>query len=109
MREINLYKRLIILIAASLLIVSIFSVFSSVSASIDETVEITLESSTYEINDMGDGSQEINMDGYSSGHSPGNPDLPYKTFNILVHPDIDDSTLQLQLTSYQQLQHQNLQ
>ena len=79
--------------------------FSSklISGSIDEHTHVTLEfnfkaDSAYEVTDCDDMYQVINMNGFDNQFIPGNPLLPYKSFKILVHPDIIWDSINIQIT-----------
>lgn len=68
---------------------------------IDESMTIMFEANSYKISKEDDGYHLLDMEDFTCTDSPGDPSLPHKTFNILVHPDIDWSTLQLDITSSQ--------
>jgi hypothetical protein len=69
----------------------------------EESIILTLSAASYEIYDINNEYQLIDMEGFSSAKSPGDPILPHKIFNVLVHPDINLSTLQLKIISSQSI------
>ena len=57
----------------------------------------TFEPGYYKISRDDEGYDILKMTGFTSMSSPGNPKLPHKIFNIVVPPDIDWTSLKLEI------------
>ena len=63
-----------------------------------ESIKWKLSSADYQIIKDEDGFDVIDMAGFSSGGSPGDPQLPQKIFNFALPPDVDISSITLDLS-----------
>ena len=73
----------------------------TVNDSVDNTIsmKLTLDAGEYKITKDDNGLDVIQMEGFSSTVSPGDPMLPHKVYNILVPPDAIWSSLRLNIIS----------
>ena len=62
-------------------------------------IRVTLTAGKYNITKDESGLDVIQMAGFSSTDSPGDPMLPHKVYNIIVPPDVIGSSLQLKVVS----------
>jgi hypothetical protein len=62
-------------------------------------IRVTLTAGEYNITKDESGLEVIQMAGFSSTDSPGDPMLPHKVYNIIVPPDVIGSSLQLKVVS----------
>ena len=65
------------------------------------SINLTLVAPEYQITKDENGLDVIQMEGFSSTSSPGDPMLPHKVYNILLPPDIVWSSLKLKIVSAQ--------
>ena len=70
-------------------------------ANATESVTATLQAGNYSITKDSSGYDVIIMEGFSDRVDTGNPMLPQKTFDVLLPPNVDDSSLQLKIISSQ--------
>lgn len=68
-------------------------------ASTTGTTTVTLEAETYNISKDNSGYDVIIMDQFSDRVKTGDPMLPQRTFDVLLPPDVDLSSLQLKIIS----------
>ncbi len=95
-------KKLIIILIMSLLItIAILPVVESVNynkkVKSEDSIIIVLGIKSYKISKDDNGIYLPNIEDFTSTSSPGDPILPHKIFNILVHPDIDWSTINIDI------------
>jgi len=90
------------LVAVVVLVSSLVAIASPAGAQASPSstgdMEFTLYAGDYEIVED-DGGDVIQMEGFSTTASAGNPTLPHNVFNIVVPPDIDWESLQLEVIS----------
>ena len=85
---------------ADLALVSIIIILISMgSLASTGNVTVTLNAGNYNITKDSSGYDVIIMDGFSDRVETGDPMLPQRTFDALLPPDVDDSSLQLKIIS----------
>jgi len=78
----------------------LIAVLSSISGLADTgRVNVTLDAGAYNITKDASGYDVIVMDGFSDLVETGDPMLPQKTFDVLLPPNYDESSLQLKIVS----------
>jgi len=87
-------------IRADLALICIIIILMSMSCLASTgNVTVTLNAGTYNITKDSSGYDVIQMDGFSDRVETGDPMLPQKTFDVLLPPDADYSSLQLKIIS----------
>ncbi len=79
-------------------IISLCSISGSMAAATGNAT-VVLNAGTYNITMDSSGYDVIVMDGFCDRVDTGNPLLPQKTFDVLLPPNVDDSSLQLRIVS----------
>jgi hypothetical protein len=83
---------------STVILIFLYISLSSSSASAD-SITITLNSEKYTISNDESGYSIINMEGFNSLTSPGDPMLPHKKFDILIPMEADGTSVKMSILS----------